>query len=96
MDEVKSTPPILECGYRITAPNTPNENPATEAVTFHLSFTGKLLPADRNRADLNWENGQFYLAIPEPIDPTKNLFASLLPFIPYVAAEPFYESQYKK
>jgi len=60
LDDAKTRPLVFESGYRIiTAPNTPNENRALEAVTVHLPLWAGLLASDRNRADLDWKNGVF-------------------------------------
>jgi|SRR6516225_6558881 hypothetical protein len=60
LDDTKSRPLVLESGYRIiTAPNTPSENRALEAVTVHLPLFASILLADRNRADLDWKAGAF-------------------------------------
>ena len=60
LDDAKSRPMVLESGYRLsTAPDTPVDNRALEAVTFHLPLFAGALLSDRNRADLDWQNGSF-------------------------------------
>jgi hypothetical protein len=97
LDDAKSRPLVFETGYRIiTAPNTPDENRLIEAVTFQFPITGKLLLADRNRADLDWKNGTFTWRYRNRLTLQRTFSVGSFHFIPYVAAEPFYESQYKK
>jgi hypothetical protein len=97
LDDAKSRSLVLESGYRlITAPNTPNENRALEAVTFHFSLVAGILSSDRNRADLDWKNGTFTWRYRNKLTLERTFSIRSYHFIPYVAAEPFYESQYKK
>lgn len=97
LDDAKSRPLVLESGYRIiTAPNAPNDNRAIEAVTSHLPLTGKLLLTDRNRADLDWKDGRFTWRYRNKLTLERTFSVRSFHAIPYIAAEPFYESQYKK
>lgn len=51
---------MVETGYRIiTAPDTAVENRLIEAVTFHYPLLDQVLITDRNRFDLDWQNGEF-------------------------------------
>jgi hypothetical protein len=48
LDDAKSRLLVLESGYRvITAPNTPTENRAIEAVTLHFPLPAGILITDR-------------------------------------------------
>ena len=97
LDDTKSRPLVLESGYRIiSAPNTPSENRALEAVTGHLPLFASILLADRNRADLDWKAGAFTWRYRNRVTLERTLRIHSYHFIPYVAAEPFYESQYHK
>jgi len=97
LDEAKARPLVLETGYRIiTAPNKPNENRAIEAVTFQWPLLAQILLIDRNRADLDWQNGQFTWRYRNRLTLERTFSIHSYHLIPYVAAEPFYESQYKK
>ena len=55
---------------------------------FHLS--------DRNRADLDWKNGSFTWRYRNKLTLVRTFAIHSYHFIPYVAAEPYYESQYGK
>ena len=97
LDDAKSRPLVLESGYRlITAPNTPNENRLQEAATFRFALFARILLSDRNRFDLDWKNGSFTWRYRNKLTLERTFAIRSYHFIPYVAAEPFYESQYSK
>jgi len=97
LNDAQKRPLVLESGYRIiTAPNTPDENRALEAVTFHLPLMASILLSDRNRADLDWKAGTFTWRYRNRLFLQRTVAVGSYHVIPYVAAEPFYESQYNK
>ena len=97
LDDAKSRPLVIESGYRvITAPDKPVENRAIEAVTFHLPLFAKILASDRNRVDLDWQNGNFSWRYRNRLTLERTLAVRSYHLISYVEAEPFYESQYSK
>jgi len=97
LDDAKARSLVLETGYRIiTQPNKPNENRAIEAVTFHFPVWAHILITDRNRADLDWQNGSFTWRYRNKLTVERTFSIHSYHLIPYLAAEPFYESQYKK
>jgi hypothetical protein len=97
LDDAKKRPLVFESGYRIiTAPNTPVTNRAQEAVTFHFPFALGILFSDRNRADLDWKAGTFTWRYRNKLTLQRTVRISTYHLTPYVAAEPFYESQYEK
>jgi len=97
LDDSKSRTLVAETGYRIiTAPNTPDTNRAEEALTSHLPLVAGILLSDRNRADLQWQNGVFTWRYRNRLTLQRTLPVFSYHLIPYVAAEPFYESQYSK
>jgi hypothetical protein len=55
---------------------------------FHLS--------DRNRADLDWKGGKFTCRYRNKLTLERTFSIDSYHFIPYVAAEPYYTSQYAK
>jgi Protein of unknown function (DUF2490) len=88
---------VLESGYRIiSAPNSSVTNRALESVTFHLPFAFGILLSNRNRADLDWTAGSFTWRYRNKLTMERTVRVSSYHLIPYVAAEPFYESQYQK
>jgi Protein of unknown function (DUF2490) len=97
LNDEKKRALVFESGYRIvTAPNTPATNRAVESVTFHLPFAFGILLSDRNRADLDWQAGSFTWRYRNKLRMQRSFALSSYHLIPYVAAEPFYESQYQK
>jgi hypothetical protein len=97
LNDAKSRVLVIETGYRIiTAPNTPNENRAVEAITSHFPIFASILLTDRNRVDLDWKNGTFTWRYRNKLTLERTFAIHSYHLIPYVAAEPFYESQYKK
>jgi hypothetical protein len=97
LDGAKKRPVVFESGYRImTAPNAAAENRAIEAVTFHFPFASRTLVSDRNRADLDWQAGNFTWRYRNKLTLQRTVPISSYHLVPYVAAEPFYESKYKK
>jgi hypothetical protein len=97
LDDAKTRPLVIETGYRlITQPNKANENRAIEAVTLHFPIWANILITDRNRADLDWQNGVFTWRYRNRFQVERAFAINGYHLIPYVAAEPFYESQYKK
>ncbi|HZR57737.1 MAG TPA: DUF2490 domain-containing protein [Terriglobales bacterium] len=97
LNDEKKRALVFESGYRIIiAPNSPNENRALVAMTFHLPVMARILLSDRNRADLDWKAGTFTWRYRNKLALERTLSISSYHLIPYVAVEPFYESQYSK
>jgi hypothetical protein len=97
LDDAKSRLLAIESGYRIiTAPNADVEHRALEAVTSHFPLVASILLVDRNRADLDWQNGRFSWRYRNKLTLERTFSIRSYHFIPYIAAEPFYESEYSK
>jgi hypothetical protein len=97
LDDVKSRPFVFESGYRlVTAPGKSPTNRAIEAATAHLPMKGSFLITDRNRADLDWQSGSFSWRYRNRLTLQRTLAIRSYHLIPYLAAEPFYETQYHK
>jgi hypothetical protein len=97
LDATKSRPLVVETGYRvITAPNEAITNRLVEAGTFHYPLLSRVLITDRNRFDLDWQNGNFSWRYRNKLTLERSLRIESFRFAPFVAAEPFYESQYGK
>ena len=97
LDDAKKRPLELEIGYRfILAPNTAVENRLLTAVTFRFPLKAAFLITDRNRADLDWKNGAFTWRYRNKLTLERTIAIYSYHLIPYVAAEPYYESQYSK
>jgi hypothetical protein len=90
LDDSKTRALVLEAGYRyITAPGAPTKNRMRVSATFNF-------PLKRNRADLDWKSGAFTWRYRNKAMLQRTFAVHSYHFFPYVAAEPFYESQYGK
>jgi hypothetical protein len=97
LDDSKSRFLVLETGYRyITAPGAPLENRLIEAATSNFPLNAGFLIIDRNRFDLDWKNGSFTWRYRNKLTVERTFAIRSYHFIPYIAAEPFYETQYHK
>ena len=97
LDHAKSRFLVLEAGYRyITAPDAPSENRMQVAVTSNFPLRAGFSFSDRNRADLDWTSGIFTWRYRNKLTLDRTLAIRSYHFIPYVAVELFYESQYSK
>jgi hypothetical protein len=97
LDDSKSRLSVLETGYRyVAAPDAPPENRMEAVDTLHFPMKGGLLISDRNRADLDWKNGDFTWRYRNKLSLERTFSLRSFHLIPYVAAEPYYESQYNK
>jgi hypothetical protein len=97
LDDSKSRALVMEIGYRyITAPGATPENRMLVAVTSNFPLKAGFSLSDRNRADLDWKGGGFTWRYRNKLTLDRTFSIGSYHFIPYVAAEPFYESQYSK
>jgi hypothetical protein len=97
LDDSKSRALVVEVGYRyIDEPNAPTENRMVLAITSNLPMKAGFHVSDRNRADLDWKNGSFTWRYRNKLTLERTFSIRSHHFIPYVAAEAFYESQYGK
>jgi hypothetical protein len=88
---------VLETGYRyLTAPNVTPTQRLEPIVTFHFPLVNGALISDRNRADLDWKDGKFTWRYRNKLTVERTVAIRSYHFIPYVAAEPYYVSQYNK
>jgi hypothetical protein len=97
LDDSKSRALVVEVGYRyIDEPNAPAENRLVLAVTSNFPLRYGFHMSDRNRADLDWKSGKFTWRYRNKLTVERTFAIRSYHLIPYVAAEPFYESQYGK
>jgi hypothetical protein len=97
LDDAKSRVSVLETGYRyVTAPDAPSENRMEAIDTLHFPLKAGFLISDRNRADLDWKNGDFTWRYRNKLSLERTFSIGSVHLIPYVAAEPYHESQYHK
>jgi len=97
LDDSKPRALVLETGYRyVTAPNVAPTNRMQTVLTFQFPLTAGFLVSDRNRADMDWKNGKFTWRYRNKMTLERTFAVHSYHFIPYVAVEPYYTSQYKK
>ncbi|HTQ97870.1 MAG TPA: DUF2490 domain-containing protein [Candidatus Acidoferrum sp.] len=97
LDDSKSRFLVLETGYRaVNAPGAPLENRMIVAATSNFPLSLGFFLSDRNRFDLDWKNGDFTWRYRNKLSVERTVAIHSYHFIPYVAVEPFYESQYDK
>jgi hypothetical protein len=97
LDDSKPRALVLEAGYRyITAPNEPTDNRFVTAATSHFPMKGGFLITDRNRADLDWKANTFKWRYRNKLTLERTLAIHSYHPTPYIAFEPYYESQYNK
>ena len=97
LDDSKSRALVLETGYRyLASPNATPENRMLTVATFNFPFFGGIHLSDRNRADLDWKNGAFTWRYRNKFSVERAVAIRGYHLIPYVAVEPYYESQYNK
>jgi hypothetical protein len=96
LDDSKPRALVLEAGYRyIVAPGKPTDNRFTTAVTSHFPLKGGFLVTDRSRADLDWKP-EFQWRYRNRLQLERTFAIHSYHLIPYIAFEPYYESQYDK
>jgi hypothetical protein len=97
LDDSKGRPLQLSVGFRyVPSPDKPHLERMLVAATPHLPLVAKILLSDRNRADLNWEKGQFSWRYRNRVTLERRFSIGSYHPAPYVSAEFFYQSQYQK
>jgi hypothetical protein len=97
LDDSKSTVLVLDGGYRYLFPsNSPAENRIRFDETLHFPGRGRWLFSDRSREDLDWSEGAFSWRYRNLFTIERDVKIRSYKFTPYIAAEPYYESQYGK
>ena len=97
LDDAKKRFLVLETGYRyVWEPDTPSTNRMIAAATFNVPMKAGFSVSDRNRFGLNWKNGSFNWRYRNKLTVERTVKIGSFRHIPYVAVEPFYESQYNK
>jgi len=88
---------VLSIGYRyLPSPNAPPVNRMEPVATLNLAVKHKLLITDRNRADLDWQSGNFTWRYRNRLSLGSKLHIRGYDPEPYVSVEVFYASQYAK
>ena len=97
LDDAKSRPLIFAIGYRLLlSPDKPATQRMEPAVISHFPLKAKILVTDRNRADLDWNDGHFTWRYRNRLTLERSLTIRSYHPAPYVSAEFFYQSEYSK
>lgn len=97
LDDAKKRFLVLETGYRyIGEPDTPTENRMITAATFNFPLRAGFSMSDRNRADLDWRNGNFSWRYRNKLTLERTVAVHSYHLIPYGAVESYYESKFNK
>lgn len=98
VDDSKQRLLVLSIGYRYLpkASGAPGTNRMEPVATFQVPMKGSFLLSDRNRADLDWENGSFTWRYRNRLQIERTVAIGSYHVIPYGSVEVFYESQYAK
>jgi hypothetical protein len=97
LDDSKPRALVFETGYRsVTAPNALPINRMEDVLTLHYPLKAGFLISDRNRADLDWTSESFTWRYRNRMTLERTVAVHSYHFIPYVAAEPYYEEKYHK
>jgi hypothetical protein len=96
-DDAKSRPLELSIGFRyVPSPDKPSVDRMIVAVTPRLPLVANILMTDGNRADLDWENGQFSWRYRNRVSLERRFTWGSYHPAPYVSAEAYYQSRYQK
>jgi hypothetical protein len=98
LDDSKARPLLLTIGYRyLPVPDQPPTNRMEPVLTGAMPVPKvKILLTDRNRADLDWQNGSFSWRYRNRVQFERSVKMRSYHLSPYASVEFFYESQYSK
>jgi hypothetical protein len=97
LNDAKSKFLVLEAAFNsISAPNSPDTNRMIVATTSNAPLKAGFRLSDRNRADLDWKSGVFTWRYRNLLTLERTFAIGSHHIIPYLSAEPYYESQYSK
>lgn len=96
-DDSKARLLQLSIGYRyVPSADKPDTQRLTAAATPKVPFVANILLSDRNRIDLDWSQSQFTWRYRNRLGLERRLSIGSYHPAPYVSAEIFYESKYRK
>jgi hypothetical protein len=97
LDDSKARPLQLSAGFRyVPSPDKPHTERMIVAATPHFPLFANILLTDRNRADLDWSQGQFKWRYRNRLTLERRIGLGTYHPAPYLSGEVFYLSQYHK
>ena len=97
LDDSKTRPIVFSVGYRyLPAAGGPSQQRFEPIITFNSPVRASFLLSDRNRADLDWKNGDFSWRYRNRVQFERTARIRSYRLRPYASVEFFYESQYEK
>lgn len=97
LDEAKKRALVFSTGYRVLpSPSAPVTNRWELVATANFPLPGGVLLANRSRADLDWQSGEFQWRYRNRLSLERSFRISSYRLRAYVRDEEFYESQYEK
>jgi hypothetical protein len=97
LDDAKARPLLFSIGYRyLPYPDAPPKNRLEPFVTSRFPLKDGFLLTDKNRADCDWRSGSFTWEYRNRVEVERTLKIHSYHLSPFVSAEVFYQSQYKK
>lgn len=97
LDDSKARPVQFSIGFRyVPSPDKPHVERLELAITPRWPIFAGILLSDRNRADLDWSQGQLTWRYRNKLTLERRFRINSYHPAPYVAAEVFYQSQYEK
>jgi hypothetical protein len=97
LDSARKRALVFSTGYRVLpSPDAPVTNRWELIATANFPLRGGILLSDRNRADLDWQNGRFSWRYRNRLSLEKTLAIDKYHPRIYARSEEFYESQYRK
>jgi Protein of unknown function (DUF2490) len=98
LDDAKTRPMVFSVGYRYMpqANGASAINRMEPIVLVHAPMPARFLLSDRNRADLDWQDGNFQWRYRNRVEIARRLTIGSYHPAPYASAEFFYDSRYSK
>jgi len=98
LDQSESRLLILSMGYRYLpqASGAPGTNRMEPVATFQLPLKEGIVVWDRNRGDLDWQNGDYTWRYRNRLQVERGFAIASHRVTPYASAEVFYQSKYRK
>jgi hypothetical protein len=97
LDDTEARPLLFSIGYRyLPYPDAPSKHRLEPYLTPRFPLIDSLVLSDRNRTDLDWQNGTLTWEYRNRPQLERTFAVRSYHFSPYLSAESFYQSRYEK